>query len=105
MVKHEVVEKSEYNAKINNIENKIPDITNLATKNTVNAKKNEVKDKIPSISGLATSSELTAVESKIPNVGNLVKKKLTVTQKLMKLKRKLLIIVIINTLLLQNLIS
>ena len=29
---------TEYNAKIKNIENKIPDITNVATKTTLNAK-------------------------------------------------------------------
>ena len=32
------------------------------------------KKKIPSITGLATNSALTAVEDKIPNVSNLVKK-------------------------------
>ena len=32
VVKNEVVKKTECNAKIKNIENKIPDITNLATK-------------------------------------------------------------------------
>ena len=67
---------------------------------------NELKTEISSISGLATISALTAVENKIkiPNVSNLVKK-LTMTQQLMKLKRKLLIINMTNILLLQNLIS
>ena len=37
------VKKTEYNAEIKNIEDKIPDITNLATKTTLNAKINEVK--------------------------------------------------------------
>ena len=70
----------------------------------LNAKINEVKGKIPSSNNLATNTALTTVENKIPNVSNLVKK-LTITQKLMKLKRKLLIKVMINTLLFQNLIS
>ena len=59
---------------------------------------------MPSITNLATTNALTAVENKKPNVSNLVKKKLTITQKLMKLKRKLLIKVMIHKLLLQKLI-
>ena len=45
-----------------------------------------------------TTTTLASVESKIPYVSNLVKrkKKLTITQKLMKLKRKLWIMIMIN---------
>ena len=58
-----------------NIEDKIPDITNLATNSSLNAKIIEVKGKIPSITNLATTTTaLTGVENKIPNVSNLVKK-------------------------------
>ena len=64
-----------------------------------------MKAEIPSINNLATTTALTAVENKILDVSNLAKKKLTIIQKLMKLKKKLLIIVMINTLLLQNLMS
>ena len=74
VVKNDVVKKTEYDAKIKNIEDKIPDISNLATKTILNTKINEIKNEIPSITGLATTSELTAVENKIPNVSNLVKK-------------------------------
>ena len=56
-----------------NIEDKIPDISNLATKAIPNTKTNEAKTEIPSVSDLATTSALTAVENKIPNVSNLVK--------------------------------
>ena len=45
------------------------------------------------------------VENKIPNVNKLVKKKLTITQTLVKMKRKLLIMIMVNILLLQSLIS
>ena len=45
--KNDVVKKDVYNAKIKNIEDKIPDITNLATKTTLNAKINVVKGEIP----------------------------------------------------------
>ena len=43
VVKNDVVKKDVYNAKIKNIEDKIPDITNLATNASLNAKINEVK--------------------------------------------------------------
>ena len=49
--------KKIYNAKIKNIEDKNPDITNLAN-----------------ITNLASTTGLTAVENKLPNVSNLVKK-------------------------------
>ena len=63
----------------------------------------EIEGKIPSISGLATTSALTAVENKIPNVTSLAKKQI-MARKLVKLRRKLLIIIMTNILLLQNLI-
>ena len=58
---------------------------------------------MPSINILATTSALTTVENKIPNVSKL-DKKTDYNTKLLKLKRKLLIMIIIITLLLQNLI-
>ena len=59
---------------------------------------------MPIISGLATTSALTAVENKILNFSNLVKKQI-ITQKLLKFKRDLLIMIMINILLLLSLIS
>ena len=76
----------------------------MVKKTDFNSKISEVEGKIPSISGLATTSGLTAVENKIPDVNGLIKK-LIMTQKLVKLKRKLLIMIMTNTLLLQNLIQ
>ena len=72
-------------------------------KTDFNAKVTEIEDKIPSISGLATNLALNALENKIPDVSSLVKKK-TITQKYQILKRKLLITIMTNTLLIQNLI-
>ena len=43
VVKNDVVKKDASNAKIINVEEKILDITNLATKTTLNAKLNETK--------------------------------------------------------------
>ena len=51
VVKNDVIKKTNYNAKITEIENKILDISNLATKTTLNT-----------------------IENKIPDTSNLVKK-------------------------------
>ena len=98
VVKNDVVKKDLYNAKIKNIEDKIPDttnvttnslntkknqvkgeilsITNLVTTAALNAKVNEAKVKIPNITNVATTTAaLTTVENKIPNVSTVVKKK------------------------------
>ena len=74
VVKNDGFKKSVYNAKIKNIEDKTPDITNLATYASLNAKINDVKGEIADITNLATTTALTAVENKIPNVSNLIKK-------------------------------
>ena len=42
-MKNDAVKKAAYNSKMKNIKDKIPDITNLATKTTLNAKINEVE--------------------------------------------------------------
>ena len=42
----------------------------LLKKTDYNAKITEIEGKIPSITGLATSSALTAAENKIPDVSN-----------------------------------
>ena len=81
------------------IENKIPDTSGLVKKTDYNAKITETENRIPNVSSLATKTALTTVENKIPSISNLVKKKQTMTQKLLELKRNLLII---NILLLQS---
>ena len=45
VVKNYFVKKDVYNYKVKNIEDKIPDITNLATETTLNAKINVLKVK------------------------------------------------------------
>ena len=47
VVKTDAVKKDIHNAKIKNIEDKIPDITNLTTNATLNDRVNEVKNKYP----------------------------------------------------------
>ena len=65
---------SNFENKINKVDKKIPDVSDLVKKTDFNAKITEVEGKIPSITRLATSFALTAVENKIPDVNNLVKK-------------------------------
>ena len=72
-------------------------------KKNYDAKITEIEGKIPNVSGLATKTALDNVENKIPNVSNLVKKQI-ITLKLQKLKINLIIIIMINILLLQSLI-
>ena len=97
-----MLKKYVFNTRIKNIEDKIPDVTNLATKTTLNVKISEAKSEIPSITNLGTQTALNSAENKIPSVSNLVKK-VTITQKLKKLNRKLLIMITaISILVLQN---
>ena len=58
-----LVKKTDHNAGIKVIEDKIPSTNNLATNASLTSKINEVKNKIPSISNLATADDLTAVEN------------------------------------------
>ena len=60
LVKNYIAKTSVYSAKIKNIEDKIPDITNLATNTTVNSKISEVKNEIPSIINSVTNASLNA---------------------------------------------
>ena len=57
-----LLEKNVYNANIKDIE----DITNLPSTIAFNAKINEVKNKIANTTNLATTTSLTAVENTIP---------------------------------------
>ena len=75
---------------------KNPGTCGLVKKTDYNTKITEIEVKIPIIIGLAANAALTAVENKLPNVSNLVKKQI--------LMQKLLIIIMINILQLQSLI-
>ena len=86
--------KTKYQTDKSNLEKKIPDVTEFEL--------TELGKKIPDVSSLATKTALTAVENEIPSVSSLVKKP-TRTQKLLKLKRILLIIITTSILLLHSL--
>ena len=73
VVKYDVIKNTDYNAKITEIENEIPDISNLATKTLLNT----VENKIPDTSGLVKkrqNTKIAEIEGKIPDVTNLATK-------------------------------
>ena len=55
----------------------------------------ELENKIPDVSSLATKSALTAAENKIPSVSSLVKKQIIIL-KLQRLKISLIVIIMTN---------
>ena len=95
---NDFVLKTKYQIDKTELEEKIPNVTDLVTK----TKLSKLEKKIPDISNLATKTDLTTVENKIPSVSNLVKKQ-TITQKLQKLKINLMIIIMTNILILKSL--
>ena len=78
-------------AKIKDVEDKIPSVTNLATNAVLNAKINEVKGIIKNINNLATTDALTTVENKISDHSKYMTSpefsKLTVENVTVKLKQ------------------
>ena len=56
VVKNDVIKKIDYNTKITKIENKIPDLSNLATKTALTA----VENKMPDPSGLIKKTDYNA---------------------------------------------
>ena len=85
------------------LQGEIPSITKLATTAALSTKINEAKNKIPNITNLGTTIDFTPVENKIPIVRNLVKK-IDYNTKMseIKKKKKILIMIMINILLLRN---
>ena len=70
-----LVKTIDYNTKISEIEDKIPDTSGLVKKTDNNTKITEIEVKIADISGLPAKTALTTVENKIPSITGLVKKK------------------------------
>ena len=90
---NDFVLKAKYQAEKTELEKKIPNVTDFVKK----TKLTELENKIPDVSSLATKTTLTAAENKMPSVNNLIKKQ-TMKQKLVSLKRNLLIIIMTNIL-------
>ena len=96
--------KTKYQTDKLELEKKILILVSLLKKTNCNNKIIEIENKIPNISGLARNTALTAVENKIRDVINWVKKQ-TITQTILKLEINLLIIIMTNILLPQSLTS
>ena len=92
--------KTKYQTDKTEVEKKIPNVTDFVKK----TKLTELENNIPDVSSLATKIVFSAVENKTPSDSSLVKKKQTMAQKLVSLKRNSLIIIMTNILQLQNLI-
>ena len=67
---NDFVLKTKYQTDQTELENKIPDVSNLVKK----TKLTELENRIPDISNLATKTGLTTVKNKILSVSNFVKK-------------------------------
>ena len=89
--------KTKYDTDKSELENKTPDTSGLVKQTDCNTKITEIGNKIPSISELATNSALTTVEDEIRNINNLVKNQI-MTQKILKLKKNLLIMIMVSIL-------
>ena len=96
--------KAKYDTHESDLEKKISHTSGLVKTLDYNANITEIEGKTSSISGLATNAALTTDWKKIPNFSSLVKKQI-ITQELLTLKRNLMIIIMIDILLLQNVIS
>ena len=59
IVKNDVVKKADYNTKIAEIENKIPDISNLATKTALNTIENKIPDTSSLVKKTDNNTEIT----------------------------------------------
>ena len=90
-------DKSDLEKKINRADKNITDITGLVKTTVYNAKITEIEGKIPNITGLTTAVALTVVENKIPNISDLAKKQI-ITQQYQTLKVKILLRLIIPNL-------
>ena len=72
VVKNDVVKKTDYNKLVTKVDH--IDTSGLVKKTNCNTKITEIEDKIPDTSNLATKTALTTVENKIPDTTNLATK-------------------------------
>ena len=76
-----MVKKIDFNSKISEVENKIPDVSSLTTKTNFNAKVTEIESKIPDVTSLITKADFDA---ELKNLSEL----LQIKQKIYYLKMK-----------------
>ena len=66
VVKNDVVKKTDYKAKIADIEGKTPDISNIATKTALITVENKIPDTSDLVKKADYSAKITEIENKIP---------------------------------------
>ena len=74
VVNNEVVKKTEYDKLVTKVNNINIGTGKFILKSDYDADKTKIENKIPNISKLATKAALNTIENKIPDVSNLVKK-------------------------------
>ena len=81
LIRLSMLKKTDYDTKVGNLELKIPDVSRLLQTSTFNSKITQIEgkittvdNKIPDISGLASKAELTTVDNKIPVISGLASK-------------------------------
>ena len=74
VVNNEVVKKTEYDKLVTKVNNINIGTGKFILKSDYDADKTELENKIPNISNLATKAALNTIENKIPDVSNLVEK-------------------------------
>ena len=74
VVTNEVVKKTDYNNKITEIENKIPDTSNLAIKTELATVENKIPDTSSLVKKIDYITKISDIEGKIPDISNLATK-------------------------------
>ena len=74
VVANEDVKKTDYNSKITEIENKIPDISNLVTRIPLTTVENKIPDTSSLVKKADYNTKITEIEGKIPDISNLATK-------------------------------
>ena len=84
--------KTNYSTKITELEDKIPNTSNLVEKTDYNTKITELENKIPDITNLETKTALTTVQNKIPSTSKenrLLVKKTDYDTKITEIEKRL----------------
>ena len=71
VVKNDIIKKTDYNANITEIENKIPDISNLATKTVLNTVENKIPDTSVLVKKTDYNAKIAEIGGKIPDISSL----------------------------------
>ena len=68
--------KTDFSTKVTEIEGKIPDISDLATKSALKVIENKISDVNSLVKKTDFNTKVTEIEGKIPDISNLVKKQI-----------------------------